>query len=85
MLKLPPSVLRFQPERIADRHEGEEPAKVVAEKPILSLTRALNKPLILLKLFMKAEPPPEFFDGRSVKIVDLTPALVSGMVYLRPF
>ena len=50
-----PYVMRFQPERIADRHEGEEPARVIAEKPLLSLTRALNKPLLRLKLFMKAE------------------------------
>jgi hypothetical protein len=55
MLKLSPYVLLFQPERIADRHEGDEPARVIAEKPILSLLRALNKPLLCLKLFMKTE------------------------------
>jgi hypothetical protein len=55
MLKLLPYVLRFQPERVTDRHEGEEPAGVVAEKPILSLPRALKKPLLCFKLFMKAE------------------------------
>ena len=55
MLKPFPDVVRFQPERIADRHEGEEPARVVAEKPLLSLPRALNKPLLRLKLFMKAK------------------------------
>ena len=55
MLELFPYVPRFQPERIADRHEGEEPARVIAEKPILSLARALHVPLIRLKPFMKAE------------------------------
>jgi len=40
---------------MADRHEGEEPARVIAKKPILSLPRALNKPLLRLKLFLKAE------------------------------
>ena len=55
MLKLCPYVLGFQPERSADGHEGEEPARVIAEKPILSLPRALNKPLLRLELFMKAE------------------------------
>jgi len=55
MLKLCPYVLGFQPERSADGHEGEEPARVIAEKPILSLPRASNKPLLRLKLFLKAE------------------------------
>jgi hypothetical protein len=55
MPKLFPYVPRFQPERIADRHQGERPARVVAEKPILSLPRAPHKPLIRLELFMKAE------------------------------
>jgi hypothetical protein len=53
MLKLLPYVLRFQPERITDRHEGEEPVRVIAEKPLLSLPRALSKPSLRLKLFMK--------------------------------
>jgi hypothetical protein len=55
MLKPFPYVLRRQPERIADRQEGEEPARVITEKPILSLPSALNKPLLRLKLLMKAE------------------------------
>jgi hypothetical protein len=55
MLKLCPYVLGFQSERSADGHEGEEPARVIAEKPILSLPRASNKPLLRLKLFLKAE------------------------------
>jgi len=55
MLELFPYVPGFQPKRIADRHEGEEPARVIAEKPILSLPRALDEPLIRLKLFMKAD------------------------------
>src|SRR3990172_6738188 len=40
---------------MADRHEGKEPARVIAEKPILSLPRATNRPLLRLKLFLKAE------------------------------
>jgi hypothetical protein len=48
-------VLLVQPEGIADRHKGEEPAGIIAEKPILSLPRTLNKPLLRLKLFMKTE------------------------------
>jgi hypothetical protein len=55
MFKLFPWVLRCQPERITDGHEGEEPARVIAEKPIFSLPRTLHKPLIRLKLFMKTE------------------------------
>lgn len=55
MLKLLPYVLRFQPKRITDRHEGEEPARVIAEKPFLSLPRALHKPSLRLKRFMKTE------------------------------
>src|SRR6266508_8342 len=50
-----PHVVRFQPECVADRQEGEEPARVIAEKPILSLPRALHEPLLRLKLFLKAE------------------------------
>jgi hypothetical protein len=34
MLKLLSDVVRFEPERTADRHEGEEPAGIIAEKPI---------------------------------------------------
>jgi hypothetical protein len=41
MLKLFSYVLLFQPECIADRHEGEEPARIIAEKPILSLPRGI--------------------------------------------
>jgi hypothetical protein len=42
ILKISRYVLLFQPEHIAD--EGEEPARVIAEKPILSLpARALNR------------------------------------------
>jgi hypothetical protein len=37
MPKLFPNVARFQPERSADRHEGEQPARVIAEKPGLGL------------------------------------------------
>jgi hypothetical protein len=55
MLKLLPYVLRFQLERITDRHEGEDPARVIAEKPFFSLLRALNEPLLRLKLFLKTE------------------------------
>jgi hypothetical protein len=55
MLKLRPYVLGFQPERVTDGHEGEEPTRVIAEKPILSLPRALSKRLLRLKLFLKAE------------------------------
>jgi hypothetical protein len=55
MLKLCPDVLRFHPERVADGHEGEEPARVIAEKPILSLPPALSIPRFRLKLFLKAE------------------------------
>lgn len=55
MLKLCPDVLGFQSERVTDGHEGEEPARVIAEKPILSLPRALSKPRLRLKLFLKAE------------------------------
>src|SRR4029453_15883978 len=54
-LKLLPYVLRFQPKRITDRHEGEEPERVIAEKPFLSLPRALHEPSLRLKLLMKAE------------------------------
>src|SRR5262245_30974190 len=54
MLKFLPYELRFQPKRITDRHEGEEPARVIAEKPLLSFPRALHKPSLRLKLFMKA-------------------------------
>jgi hypothetical protein len=55
VLELFPYVPRFQPERFADGHEGEKTAKIIAEKPLLSLLRALTKPLIRLKLFIKAE------------------------------
>jgi hypothetical protein len=55
MLKLLPYVLRFQPEGITDRHEGEEPARVIAEKPSFSLPRALHEPLLRLKLLLKTE------------------------------
>src|SRR6266545_3494651 len=54
-LKHLPYVVRFQPECVADRQEGEESARVIAEKPILSLPRALHEPLLRLKLFLKAE------------------------------
>ena len=55
MLQLFSDVVRFQPEGIADRHEGEQPARVIAEEPILRFPRALNKPWLRLKVFMKAE------------------------------
>jgi hypothetical protein len=55
MLKLLPYVLRFQPERIADRHEGEEPARGIAEKPSFSLPRALQEPSLRLKLLLKTQ------------------------------
>jgi hypothetical protein len=55
MLKPCPYVLGFQPERTADRHEGEWPARVIAEKPILSFRRALNKRPLRLKLHTKRE------------------------------
>ena len=55
MLKLCPYVLGFKSERMADRHEGEQPARVIAEKLTLGLPRALNKRLPRLKLFLKAE------------------------------
>jgi hypothetical protein len=45
----------FQSKRVTDRQEGEEPARVVVEKPILSLARALTRPLLRLNLFMKAK------------------------------
>jgi len=47
--------MRLQPERIADRHEGEKTAKIIAKKPLLSLPRAPHKPRLRFKLFMKAE------------------------------
>ena len=55
MLELFPDVLWFQAEHMADRHKGEQPARVSAEKPILSFAPALNMPGIRLKLLMKAE------------------------------
>jgi hypothetical protein len=55
MPELHPYELRLQSEHIANRHEGKKPARVIAEKPILSLPCTLNKPLLRLKLFMKAE------------------------------
>jgi hypothetical protein len=47
--------VRLQPERIADRHEGEKTAKIIAKKPLLSLPRAPHKSRLRFKLFMKAE------------------------------
>lgn len=55
MLKLVPYVLGFQPECVADGQKGEEPARVVAEEPILSFVRALYARLIPFKLVMKAK------------------------------
>jgi hypothetical protein len=55
MFKLLPYIFRFQPEHVTNRHEGEEPVRIIAEKPFLSLPRALDKPLVRLKLLMKTE------------------------------
>jgi hypothetical protein len=45
----------LQPERVADRHEGEKTAKIIAKKPLLSLPRASHKLGLRFKLFMQAE------------------------------
>ena len=55
MPKLLSYVLRFQPEGITDRHEGEEPTRGIAEKPSFSLLRALHEPSLRLKLLLKTE------------------------------
>ena len=56
MLEPLPQELGFQFERITDRHEGEEPARVIAEKPILGLPRpALDIRYRRLKLFLKTQ------------------------------
>jgi len=55
MPKLFPIVARFQPERSADRHEGEQPARVIAEKSGLSLARAIDESWRRLRLFIRAE------------------------------
>ena len=55
VLKFLPYVLRFQPEGITDRDEGEEPARVVAGKPSFSLPRAPNEPPLRLKLLLETE------------------------------
>jgi hypothetical protein len=55
MLKFLPYVLRFQPERITDRQEGEGPTRGIAEKPSFSLPREPREPSLLRKLFLKTE------------------------------
>jgi hypothetical protein len=55
MFKFCPYVVRFEAERIADRHKGEKTVKFIAKKPLLSFPRAPYKPRIRFKLFMKAE------------------------------
>jgi hypothetical protein len=55
MPELFPDVARFQSERNADRHEGEQPARVIAEKPGLSFKGAIDEPWHRLRLFIKAE------------------------------
>ena len=54
MFELLSYVVGFQPQCIADRQEGKEPARVIFEEPILSLSRALHR-LRRFKLLMKAE------------------------------
>jgi hypothetical protein len=55
MPKLHPYELRLQSKCITDRDKGEKPARVIAEKPILSLPRALHKPPLLFKLLLKTQ------------------------------
>jgi hypothetical protein len=55
MLKLLSDVVRFEPERTADRQKGEEPARIIAEKPLLGFPRIPHKPWLGLKLPTKAE------------------------------
>jgi len=55
MLEFFPYVLRFQPERITDSHEGKEPASVIAKKPSFSLPRALNELWLRLKLLLETQ------------------------------
>src|ERR1044071_2543352 len=54
MLKLHPYELRLNPKNIANRHEGENPVKVITEKPLLSLFCLLSVPPVHSRLFLKA-------------------------------
>lgn len=55
MLEPLPYECRFQSERTTDRHEGKEPVRVIAKKPLLCLPRALDPPFLHLKPPLKTE------------------------------
>ena len=56
MLESLPDELRFQPELCTDRYEREEPAGVIAEKPLLGLLcRLSDTRLVNLKRLLKTK------------------------------